>query len=60
MLRNSLKIPDITKTEFFDLILFKSYQKIAQSYWHADLSIVLEPLACWLPVSVLTRGFLGI
>ena len=27
---------------------------------HADLSTVLEPLTYWLPISVLTRGFLGI
>ena len=60
MLRNSLKIPDHTKTEFVDLVLFQSDQKIWQKYWRADLSSVLKPLTCWLPISVLTRGFLAI
>ena len=63
MLTNSLKISDTTKTEFFELIFFQSDQKIWQKYCRADLSSdsdPLNPLTCWLSISVLTRGFLGI
>ena len=60
MSRNSHKISDTTKTEFFKLILFQSHQKIWQNYCHANLSTVFEPLTCWLHTSVLTGGFLGI
>ena len=34
MLTNSLKIPDNTKTEFLELILFQIDQKICQKYRH--------------------------
>ena len=60
MLTNSLKISDTTKTEFFELIYFQSDQEIWQKPFLADLSSVLEPLPRWLPISVLTQGFLGI
>ena len=60
MLTNSLKIRDNSKTEIFDLIFFQSDQKIRQKYCCADLTSVLENLACWLPISVFTLGFLGI
>ena len=60
MLTNSLKIPDNTKAEFFELIFYQSDQKTWQKYSRADLSSVLEPLTCWLPISVLTWVFLGI
>ena len=60
MLTNSLKIQKNTKTEFFELILFQKDQKIWQKYCRADLSSVLERLTCWLLISALTRGFLGI
>ena len=60
MLTNNLKISDKTKTQFFDLISFQSDQKIWQKYSSADLNSVYDPLTCWLSLSVLTRGFLGI
>ena len=63
MLTNSLKISDTTKREFFELMFFQSDQKIWQKYCRADLSSdsdPLNPLTCWLSISVLTRGFLGI
>ena len=59
MLANRLKISDITKTDFFELIFFQSHQKTWQNYWRTDLSTVLEALTSWLYTSVLTRGFLG-
>ena len=60
MLRNSLKIPYNTKTEFFELIFYQSDPKIGQKDCGEDLSSVLVPLTCLLPISVLTRGFLVI
>ena len=60
MLTNSLKISDTTKTEFSELISFRSDQKIWQKYCGADLSSLSDSLTCWLSISVLTRGFLGI
>ena len=60
MLTNSLKILHTTKKEFFDLIFFQSHQKIWQKYCREDLCSVLEPLTCWMPISVLTQVFLGI
>ena len=60
MLTNNLKISDKTKTQFFDLISFQSDQIIWQKYFSADLNSVYDPLTCWLSLSVLTRGFLGI
>ena len=60
LLTNSLKISVTTKTEFFKLIFFQGAQKMAQKDCRADLSSVLDPLTCWLPISVLIRGFLGI
>ena len=46
MLTNSLKISDITKTEFLELIFFQSDQKIWQKYCGADLSSLADPLTC--------------
>ena len=39
---------------------FQSDQKMRQKYCLADLSSVLEPLTCSLPISVLIRGFFAI
>ena len=58
--KNTLKISNTTKTELFELISFQSDQKIWQKYCRADLSSLSDPLAYWLSISVLTRGFLGI
>ena len=44
MLSNSLKTSDASNTEFFELKLFQSDQKIWQSYSGVDLDIVLDPL----------------
>ena len=60
MLTNSVKILDNTKTDFFELVFFYSDPRIWQKYCSADLSSVLEILACWLAIIVLTRGFLAI
>ena len=60
MLTNSLKISDTTKTEFFELSLFQSHQKIWKKYRRADSSSDLELLTCWLPMNVLTQVFLDI
>ena len=60
MLTNSLEILDTTKTEFFKLISFQDAQKIAQKYCRADLCSVSDPFTCWLSVSVLIPGFIGI
>ena len=46
MLINSLNIPDNPKTEFFEMILFESDQKIGQRYCRADLSSAFQPLTC--------------
>ena len=59
MLWKSLNISDTTKAEFLELVFFQSDQKIWEKYCHADLSMVSESLTYWLPISVLTRGFLG-
>ena len=58
--KNTLKISNTTKTELFELISFQSDQKIWQKYYRADLSCdadPLNPLTCWLSISLLTRGF---
>ena len=60
MLTSSLKISDTSKTEFFELIFFQSNQKIWEKYFCPDLSSVSDPLTCWLYISVLIRGSLGI
>ena len=60
MLTNSLKISDNTQTQFIELILFQSNKRIWEKYCREELSNVLEPLTGWLPISVLTRGFLVI
>ena len=60
MLTNSLQISDTTKTKFFEQKLFQSDQKLLQNYCRLDLDSVLDPLTCWLYISVLTQGFLGI
>ena len=60
ILTNSLKISDTTKTEFFELKLFGSDQKIWQNFCRAYFSSVSDPLTCWLSISVLTQGVLGI
>ena len=59
MLTNSLKVSDITKTDFFELIFFQSDQKIWQKYLCSNLSSLSDPLTCWLFICVLTRGVLG-
>ena len=46
MLTNSLNVADTTESEFFKLILFQTDQKARQKYCHADLSSVLDSLAC--------------
>ena len=60
MLSNSLKISDITKTEFFELKLFQSDQKIWQNYCRVDLDSVSNTLTSWISINVLRRDFLGI
>ena len=60
MLTNILNILDTTKTLFLQLISFWSDQNIWQKYCRADLSSLSDPLICWLSMSVLTLGFLGI
>ena len=60
MLTNSLKISNTTKKEILELIFFESDQKIWQKHCRADLSSVLEPLRCWVSISVLTQMFLSI
>ena len=60
MLTNSLKISGTTKTKFFEQKLFQSDQKLLQNYCRLDLDSVMDPLTCWLYISVLTQGFLGI
>ena len=60
MLRNTLKIWDTTKREFLELIFFPSDQKIWKKYCRADLMSRSDPLTCWLSISVLREGFLGI
>ena len=60
MLTNSLKIPDITKRELFELKFFQRYQKTWQNYCSGDFSSVSDPLTCWLSASVPKGGFLAI
>ena len=60
MLTKSLKISDGSKKAFIGVIFFESDQEISQKRCRADLSSVSDPLTCWLSISVLTRGFLGI
>ena len=60
LLTNSLKISVTTKPEFLKLIFFQGTQKIEQKYCLADLCSVLDPLTCWLPISVLICSSLGI
>ena len=38
MLTNSLKISDITKTEFIQHFSFQKHQKILKKYYRTDLS----------------------
>ena len=59
-LTSSFKISDTTKTEFFELIFLESDQKIWQKYRRANWSSFLVHLTCWMSISVLTWGFLGI
>ena len=60
MLTKSLKISDTTKKELFKLIFIQSDQNIWQIYCSAGSSSVSDPSTCWLSITVLTRGFLGI
>ena len=46
MLTNSLKILDSTKTESLELKLFRSDQKILQSYCCAELISVSDSATC--------------
>ena len=59
-IHSSRKILDTTKTEFSELICFRSDQKVWLKYCRADLRSLSDRLTCWLSISVLTRGFLGI
>ena len=59
-LSNSLKTPDIAKTEFSELEFFQIDKKIWQNYCREDFSSVSGHLTCWLSISVLLQGFLGI
>ena len=59
-LSNSLKTSDTTKIEFFELKFFQIDKKIWQNYCREDFSSVSEHLTCWLSISVLSQGFLGI
>ena len=49
-----------TKTEFFVLIFFLNHKKIWKKYCRAEVRCGSDILTCWLCISVLTRGFLGI
>ena len=60
MLKKSLKNLYTTKTEFLERIFFQSDKKVWQNYYCADWGSLLDPLTCWLSISVLTRGFFGI
>ena len=44
MFTNSLKIPDTTKKDFFELKLFEIDRKIWQDYCPAAFNSVLHPL----------------
>ena len=57
---NSLKASDTTKREFFELIFYHTDQKIWRKYYQAGLNSVLDALACWVSIRVLTLGFLSI
>ena len=46
MLTNSLKILDTTKTDIFELIYFKSDEKVVQKHCQVDLSSLLDHLTC--------------
>ena len=59
MVRKSLKISVTSKKTFMGLIFFESNQKISKKHCRADLSIVSDPLTCWLSISILIPGFLG-
>ena len=59
-LSNSLKIWDTTKTKILELKLFQSDRNIWQNYCREDFCSFSNTLTCWLAVSVLTQGFLGI
>ena len=59
MLTSNLKIFETTKTEFLELDIFQSDQKIWQKYCRADVSSLSHPLTCWLSQSVLKQGLFG-
>ena len=63
MLTNILKILDTIKKDILELIFFRIDQKIWKKFWRLDLCSLwdpLHPLTCWLSLSVLREGFLGI
>ena len=60
MLRNSLKISDTTKADFFQLIFLKSDQKIWQKYRRPELCSVSDPITYSLSIGIRTPGSLGI
>ena len=60
MLLISLKIQDTTKIKILELQLFQSDQKIWLNYCREYFSSVLDTLTCWLSISALSQGFLGI
>ena len=43
----------------FKLKFFQSYHKIWQTYCRANLSSVLDPLKCWLSITVLAQDLLS-
>ena len=59
MLTNSVKIPDTTNKEFFELFFFHTDQKISQKHCNSDLSSFSDRLTCWLLIIVLAMSFLG-
>ena len=50
----------LLKQSFSSWFFFQSDQKIWDKYFRPDLSSVSDPLTCWLYISVLIRGSLGI
>ena len=49
-----------TKIAYLRLIFFPSDKKMWQNHFRADLSNLSDLLTCWLSISILRQGFLGI
>ena len=58
MSKNSLKVSDTTKTEFFEPIFFQRYWKIWLRSCRSDLSSSSDTLRCLLSISDRTWGLL--